>query len=108
MRFRTSKREIDPERGSFADVALDTDVAAVSADDLLGDPQAEPDAADAFCGPRALEAIEDALAVLEGDARSAVAHAEHHPIAAILDDHVDRFSRRELQGIGQNIGDDLI
>src|SRR5258706_399110 len=54
------EREVDPERGAFAGDAVDTDVAAVGADDLLRDPEAEPDSADAFRRSGALEAIEDA------------------------------------------------
>src|SRR5436190_7099135 len=65
-------RQVQPERRALAHLRLERHGAAVALHDLLDDVQAEAGAADAAGVAAALEAAEQARAVLLGDADAVV------------------------------------
>src|SRR6266545_7651548 len=71
-------RDLEPEGGAPAQLAVHADRAAVRRHDLLGDEQAEAGAARRLL-LAARELLEDASLLLGGDAGAGVAHLEANP-----------------------------
>jgi len=96
------------EGGTLSGLTFDADVAAERLDDLLDDPQAETEAAVVALGDGALEALEDTGLVLGGDADAVISHGEEGDLSVLDDGHLDGVVGAVLDGIGEQVGDDLL
>src|SRR5215218_7986916 len=104
------RRQREAERAALAERALAPDAAAVLLHDRAGDRQAEARAALLARVARVhlLEAVEDRLALVGGDAAAAVAHPERHPVLAPLGAERDaRAAWRELHGVRDEVHEHL-
>ena len=95
---------VDPVPG----LAFDSDRSAERLDDLLDDPETETDAAIVAAGRGALEAPEDAFVVVGGDAQAPIADRDDRAVVLARDADVDRLAVAVLDGIRQEVRDDLI
>src|SRR5579885_2034747 len=104
MLATSAPRQLEREAAPFADLALEPDPPAVGLHDVAHDGEPEPRGA-GFGPVRALdEALEDALALLGGDARARVAHRDQHPavLGARLE-HDAPAARRVAERIGDEV-----
>src|SRR5258708_27646655 len=104
---REAPGELDHDGRALTQGARHADGATVSLDDAAGD--VEPDAETAVVPERSgsLEPRENAIDVLGSDADSAIRHREARPRARSLDTNVDRVSVSVLDGVGDQVDDDL-
>src|SRR6185503_6575163 len=93
-----------------AEVALGPDGAGVLLHDAAADGEAESGAS-LLAGVgrlNLLETVEDAVQLLDGDAAAFVDDFEENRVAGGVGMNADRGGwRRELDGVGEEIGDDL-
>src|SRR6267142_2013388 len=101
-------RQVDGEGGARARSAVDFNRSAVSFHDPPGDVEAQPEPAVMAAGHGALESVEDAQQVLGWDPDPMVAHRELKPGRVALERDIDRVSGAELDGVREEVGDDLI
>ena len=105
------ERQRDRERRAPPDLALDRDRPAVQPHQLLH--QRQPDArCPRASGPAALdavEALEQARQLALGDAAAGVAHRQlGRPAAVAAQRDRDPALERELEGVGEEVEDDLL
>src|SRR5688572_31956296 len=86
-------RQLDGEGCALSLHALDADGPAVRLDDLPRDVEAEAEPAVRPCGDRALEAIEDLVDLVGGDADAVVPDHERRLIDAVVDGDDDGSPR---------------
>src|SRR6185369_6048987 len=106
-----ARRQKDAKDAAAAARILDGDLAAVRLDQLLDDRQANARAARAGVHRRAplLEAAEQALLQIVVDADAGVAHGDGDAAGIFRELDVDRAARRrELDGVGDEVGDDAL
>src|SRR5690606_19890769 len=98
--------QLDREGGPLARAARRAQRAAVRCDDPRRDVEAETEAAEVLHRDAALEAAEEPLALLVGDADPAV--ADHHPRLSVrrVDRDLDRAPRAELHRVVEEVRDD--
>src|SRR4051794_38547954 len=107
-RLVSVKGQFDLERRSVAGRALDRDRSPQRVDDLFDDPQPEADAAIVAARRGPLEAAEDPLVIVLGDAQPAIADGDDRSIVAAFHADVDRFAISVFDGVGYQVRDDLI
>ena len=100
--------ELDDERGSRAWLAFAPDRAAVVLDDFAADVETEAEPTVLLFRDGALEAAEDPVALVYGDADTVIVDREPCGAALGADGDLDRFAGPELDGIGEEIGYDPI
>ena len=105
-----AQRERDRERGAPAGGALDVDRAAVQADQLPDDRQTDPAAlARTRRGPlHPVEALEEAGKLVGGHPGSGVGDRQHRGPLVPAQGDGDPALERELDGVGQQVEDDLL
>ncbi len=100
----------DVEAGADTDVALRPDGAAVLLDDAAADSEAQACAAflAGVGGLYLLEAVEDAVEFVSGDAAAFVDDLEHDGVGGGVGVDADGGGcGRELDGVGEEVGQDL-
>src|SRR5689334_11944000 len=102
--------ELEPESSAAALALVEADVPLHHLDQALAD--GEPEARAAFLtrggGVGLVEAAEDARAERLRDARTLVVHADAQLPGGLLGGDLDDLAlRRELRGVGQQVGHDL-
>src|SRR5262249_22451447 len=97
-RDRRRRRQLEQERRAFAGLRLQPDVAAHAADELVADVEAEPGTADAAGHLRvdAVELLEDAALLVDGDPEALVANVEDHVALVRLDADLDHAAIRRV------------
>src|SRR5690606_1618807 len=105
---RGHEGEDDLEGGALAQRALHANGAAVGLDDLPRDPQAQAEAAVVAGGDGALETAEDAFLVRGGDADAVVLDDDVGGFAILEDLDDDRLALAVLDGVGEEVVDDLV
>src|SRR5689334_4340225 len=102
--------ELEPESSAAAFAVVEADVPLHHLDQALADGEAQPGAAFLTRGGGVglVEAAEDARAERLRDAGSLVVHADAQLPGALLGGDLDDLAlRRELRGVGKQIGHDL-
>src|SRR6267142_2991163 len=101
-------RQVDGEGSARARSAVHLNRSAMRFHDPPADVEAQPEPAVMAAGHGALEPVEDAQQVLGCDADPMVADDQLKPGRVALERDVDRLSGAELDGVGEEVGDDLI
>jgi hypothetical protein len=96
------------EAGSPLAAVPGADAAAVGLDDLAGHVQAQAQAAVVAHRRGALEAAEDAVEVLLGDAGAAIGHGQHRFLAFAVHPDPDRATGAVLDGVREQVGQHLL
>src|ERR1700686_3575463 len=78
------------------DPGPELDAGTVALGDVFDNRQSETAAADATRAAAAIEAVEHALAVLDRNARPAVAHGKHHAAAVVGERDIDSAAGRRV------------
>src|SRR5437867_2262541 len=107
MRRRRGARQLDDEGRARPRKALHRDPSPESIHDLTHDPEPESQTAVVAVGDRPLEPLEDARLVLGGNSDPMVADEEPRGRNVASDIHLDGMARPVLDGIGEQIHDDL-
>jgi len=81
---------------------------AVRFHDPPGDVEAQPEPAVMTGGHGALEPVEDAQRVLGRDSDPVIADCQLESGRVVLERDIDRLSGAELDGVREEVGDDLI
>lgn len=102
--------EVHGEGGALAEAAVHADGAAVRFHQILDQHQAE---AAALVGAGAgaadpVEALEQARQLVRGDAGAGVGHGEPGPVAGRGHPHLGAAGEGELQGVAEQVEDDLL
>src|SRR5579883_983938 len=104
MLATSAPRQLEREAAALADLSLEPDPPAVRLHDVAHDGELEPRGA-RFRLVRALdEALEDALALLGGDARPRVADRDQHrPVLGARVEHDAPAARRVAERVGDEV-----
>src|SRR5215468_839927 len=106
--MRTRLRDPDHEARATIVSRLHVYRATVPGDDRAHDEQAQTKTAVVAHRHRALERPEDRLALGRADPETAVADHQRRPAIGGGDGDLDRPTEPELEGVGEQVGDDLV
>src|SRR6218665_3375251 len=101
-------RQFDDEARPLAHGAPHMDAARMRLDDMLGDVQAQSQAAHLTRSDEPLEALEDPVLILRGNARPTVLPLQQGVVALSPGTHLERGPGRVLEDVGQQVGEHLL